>query len=166
MFRVMLIGAAALALCLPAMALTQKPAAKGESELTARVERSMKEKEPEWKASRLLSNGNRVVKRWKFGNEEVLVSVHEYRTGDEAADEMSRAVKAVSVPGKPLEKMGDEAYVWAAYTESGRSAVRFRKSNVFVSVSAPSLGLAKKFARHIAAEIEDGEGKEKTQNPD
>jgi hypothetical protein len=166
MFRVTLSSAVILAVCLSAMAVTQKPASKGESALTARVERSVKEKEPEWKASRLLSNGNRVVKRWKSGNEEVLVSVHEYRTGDEAADEMSRAVKAVSVPGKPLEKLGDEAYVWAAYTESGRSAVRFRKSNVFVSVSAPSLGLAKKFARHIAGEIEGEGGEEKTQSPD
>jgi len=163
MIRVTLGSAAVLAVCLSAMAVTQKHALKGESELMARVERSIKEKEPEWKPSRLLSNGNRIVKRWKFGNEEVLVSIHEYRTGDEAANEMSRAVKAVSVPGVPLEKMGDEAYVWAAYTESGRSAIRFRKSNVFVSVGAPSLGLAKKFARHIADEIE---GEEKTQVPD
>ena len=71
----------------------------------------------------------------------------------EAAEKMKASLKFLPVgPGKKRTDFGDEAYFW----KSGRGdfvVIRFRKSNVYIEVTAPSVAMAEDLAKSLAQEI-------------
>ncbi len=74
-------------------------------------------------------------------------------TEQEAIDEMKAAFKFLSVgPGKQRFDIGDEAYFWKS-ENSNFAGIRFRKANVYIDVSAPSLAQAEDIAKSLAQEI-------------
>ena len=140
----------ALLLWAPASVVTQDSPT-----LFGKIERSVIGKEPEWKLERKFLNGGRVSFLWRHGAEEVSASVTSLASPEEAAKEFQRSVDAVPLPTTAgpdgaVPGLGDDSRVWARYTQSGRSAIHFSKGSVHVQVSAPSLGLAKRFAQLIA----------------
>lgn len=84
---------------------------------------------------------------------DVVLTVFTGATEQEAADRMKAVFKFLSVgPGKKRSDIGDEAYFWKDETSSF-AGIRFRKANVYIDVSAPSLAIAEDLARSLAREI-------------
>lgn len=55
---------------------------------------------------------------------------------------------------KRLPSLGDEAYYRTGDSPS-TSTIHFRKGNVFVIVNAPSMSLARRFAKDIEKEMDN-----------
>jgi hypothetical protein len=127
-----------------------------------KIEEAVKEKEPEWKlVHKLVSTSKKYVSsQWKSGKSSVsaLTSVHA------SAEETIRIYRGLpfdfevvglnmTVLEARVPNLGDEHYVWKDSDNEQIYGVNFRKGNVVVHVSAPSIEIAKRFALHIAAEI-------------
>jgi len=144
-----------LLLCVPASVVAQDDSAP-----FSKIERSVSDKEPEWKLERKFLNGDRVTFLWKHEAEEISASITSLASPEEAAKHFQRSVAAVPIPSPrgpegTIPGLGDESRLWARYTQSGRSAIHFIKGSVHVQISAPSTGIVKRFARLIADEIPD-----------
>jgi hypothetical protein len=69
---------------------------------------------------------------------------------EEAVERMKVSLKWISVgPDKKLIGVGDDAYLWVGHGRD-HGVVRFRKSNVYVELSAPSVALAEDLATNLA----------------
>lgn len=68
----------------------------------------------------------------------------------EATDKMRFSLKILSMgAGERISDIGDEAYL-AKNAVTGRGIIRFRKSNVYIDLAAPSVSLAKDLAKSLA----------------
>ena len=131
-------------------AMAQKP-----KKVADRVEQALKTKEPGWKLARKMGSEVTVIHQWKFRGEEVGYSITEHASPEAAAESFEFTASTIAVGGPTeLKGIGDKAYLWPG--DSRRStALHFRKDNVHVALNAPSVTLAKRFARHIEKEIDD-----------
>lgn len=133
--------------------------------VTDRFENAVKSKEPKFKLANKLRRKNEqenyVMQGWKAGEDEgVSATTYELATADEAIALLQRSLEApMSVPVQTIKltNLGDEAYmrVNGLYRKEGQTDLFFRKGNVVVVMSATSPGVAKRFAKHMAAEIGD-----------
>jgi hypothetical protein len=123
------------------------------SSLREKAEKIVKSKNPHWKLVRKEERGKQV--NYLFGPEkaDVVLTVFYGASEQEAADQMIAAFKFLSVgPGKKRSDIGDEAYFWKDEI-NGFAGIRFRKANVYIDLSAPSLAMAEDLARSLAQEI-------------
>ncbi len=121
--------------------------------LREKAEKIVKAKNPHWKLVRKEERGKQI--NYLFGPEkaDVALTVFYGASEQEAVDRMKAAFKILSVgPGKKRSGIGDEAYFWEDET-TGFAGIRFRKANVYVDLSAPSLAVAEDLAKSIAQEI-------------
>ena len=135
--------------------------AQDNSSLFARVERTLKDKESGWKLvnKRISKNNKYVSYGWRSDKSfvSILISVHA------SADETTRTYKGLpfdfEVVGLKMKalatvpNLGDENYLWKDSNHKRIFGIDFRKGNVVVHVSAPSIEIAKQFALHIADAI-------------
>lgn len=125
--------------------------------LPDKLERTVKEKEPDWKLEtkhvRKNSEEDNSLHQWRSGAQAVTVSISNTASLDQAARDLERSVHSVAI-GKPtlLPDIGDEAYIWVGDAK-GWGAVHFRKGTTVVIVNGPSAAVARRFARHAADQI-------------
>lgn len=131
--------------------------------VTDRFENAIKAKEPRFKLvskhSVKTHPEDSVLQGWKSDEDVVSVSTYELASPEEAAERLRKTLEApVSVPVQhiKLTQLGDEAYMSPnTYAKEGQTDLFFRKGKFFIIMSATSPGLAKRFAKHMAAEIEN-----------
>ncbi|HBR57584.1 MAG TPA: hypothetical protein DEA22_08960 [Blastocatellia bacterium] len=106
-----------------------------------------------WKLSHKREEDKQAVYVWGKKREGIGIVIFYGSSQQEAAEHMRFKNNILSVgPGKKRKNYGDEAYSW----ESNRgnfAGIRFRKANVYIEVTAPSLALAEDIARSLAKEI-------------
>ena len=121
--------------------------------LPEKAENIVKSKNPHWKIVRKEERGKQVNLLFGPDKADVVLMIFNGASEQEAVDKMKAAFKFLSVgPGKKRSDIGDEAYFWKAET-TGFAGIRFRKANVYVDVSAPSLAMAEDLAKSLAQEI-------------
>jgi hypothetical protein len=94
---------------------------------------------------------------WRIGDEPnvsaIWLRIFYGASAQEATKRMESALDNLSVgPGPALKGLGDEAYVSRGVRVT---SIRFRKSNVYVDVLAPSEEMARDIAKKIADLIPD-----------
>lgn len=127
--------------------------AQDSSSLREKAQKIVKSKNPHWKLVRKEERGKQA--NYLFGPEkaDVVLTVFYGASEQEAVNEMKAAFRFLSVgPGKKRSDIGDEAYFWQS-EKSGFAGIRFRKANVYIDVSAPSLAMAEDIAKSLAQEI-------------
>jgi hypothetical protein len=131
--------------------------------VTDRFENAIKAKEPKFKlvSKHMVKTHpeDSVLQGWKSDGDMVSVSTYELASPEEAAEKLRKTLEApVSVPVQniKLTQLGDEAYLSTnTYAKEGQTDLLFRKGKFLIVMSASSQGLAKRFAKHMAAEIEN-----------
>ena len=93
---------------------------------------------------------NEVVYRWNSSEGGVRLLVFFGGSEQEATEKMRFSLKILSMgAGERISDIGDEAYL-AKNAVTGRGIIRFRKSNVYIDLAAPSVSLAKDLAKSLA----------------
>ena len=138
------------------------PMAKKDNPVTDRFENAIKAKEPKFKLESKHESKNQgqhsVLQGWKSDNDVVSATTYEFASAAEAEDLLKKTLNApMSVPVHriSLTQLGDEAYLSPndRRAKDGQTDLFFRKGRFAVIMSASNPGLAQRFARHIADEI-------------
>ena len=128
-----------------------------------RFEKAIKDKEPKFKVSNKLERDNKqqkyVLQGWQSDEDLVSATTYELASKEEAAELLRKSLQApTSVPVRTirLTQLGDEAYMRPNnYSKEGQTDLLFRKGKFVIVLSASSPGVAKRFARHMARELND-----------
>jgi hypothetical protein len=142
--------------------------AQGESPVVVRVERFIKDKEPNWRYIRGVQSGRApgapsekilVTSLWerkrKNGKREgVGVNIYEVSSASEAGSRLKSISAGEVASGWRVEKyqIGDEAHL-SKFRNGRRYSLQFRKNNIVVEVSGESLDSVKRFAQHVVLGI-------------
>jgi hypothetical protein len=146
---------------------TEAVIAQDKSELFNRIERSVNEKQSEWKLikKRVYPKIAQAVYEWRSGKASVAVYILVYDSSEEA----SMRLKAlplfyqgsgldvrgsdITVLKATVPNLGDENYLWEASDRQRVMGVDFRKGRIVVHTNAPSIAMAEQFALQIAEAI-------------
>jgi hypothetical protein len=132
-------------------------------ELFSKVEKVFKEKEPAWEVERVNKGEAQDPLRQSTtfrsdegqANVDVSIWAKEKDARDVFAAEAlafdNRRGKRMSKTAVP--KLGDESYLWTMPGSTAWPMLSFRKGKVNVTVFAPSVEIAKRFARHVLEQI-------------
>ena len=140
-----------------------EPMTKKDIAVTDRFENAIKAKEPKFKLSSKHvgknEQANSVLQGWKADDDIVSATTYELASPEEAAEMIKKSLNApMSVPVQTIKltQLGDEAYMSLnRYGEEGHTNLLFRKRNFVIVMSATNPGLAKRFAKHMASEIQN-----------
>lgn len=132
-------------------------------DLFSRIERVFQEKEPAWKVERILSGQQSdpikqsIALRSRKGQASVDISIwnrtqdaRDVFGGQSLAFDNTAGRKKVK---RSLPLVGDENYVWTNRGSSAWPMMMFRKGNIVVSIFAPTVAIAKKFAQYVLKEM-------------
>ena len=139
------------------------PMTKKDVPVTDRFENAIKAKEPTFRLTGKLGRNNKeekyVLLGWKSGEDFVSTTTYELASPEEAAEMLRKTLDApMSVPVQTtkLTHLGDEAYMSTShYGKEGETNLLLRKGKYFIVMSASSQGLARRFAKHMAGEIDN-----------
>jgi hypothetical protein len=142
--------------------------AQDESPLVVRVERTIKNIEPNWRYIRGIQSGRvprvpsekiLVTSLWerkrKNGKREgVSVNIYEVSSASEAKSWLNPIGGGEVASGWKVEKyqIGDEAYL-SKFQNGRRYSLHFRKNNIVVEVSGESSDSVKRFAQYVVSGI-------------
>jgi hypothetical protein len=142
--------------------------AQDESPLVVRVERIIKNREPNWRYIRGIQSGRvpgvpsekiLVASLWerkrKNGKREaVSVDIYEVSSASEAGNWLKPISAGNVASGWKVEKyqIGDEAYL-STFQNGRRFSLHIRKDNIVAEVSGESLDRVKRFARYVLSGI-------------
>jgi hypothetical protein len=126
------------------------------------IERVFREKEARWKVERINyqkefdPNKEDIV--FRSGKVQAAVSIKIWEKIKDAQDVFEATSIAFSNTHAKMIKsrlpgLGDEGYIWKSRGSDAWPTIYFRKGNVNVTVFAPSVAVAKRFAQHIAEQI-------------
>ena len=128
-----------------------------------KIEQEIKEKEPGWKIDRILDGQTSdplhesIVFRAGKQQAEIEISIWKRLEdaqgafeGEVAAFDNIRGKKAVK---KSLPNLGEENYMWTNPGSDAWPMIYFRKGNIYASVFAPSVAIARRFAQHLFGQI-------------
>lgn len=140
-----------------------EPMSKKQIPVSDRIENAIKAKEPKFKlANKRLSNNQEQKYSslgWKSGEDIVSTTTYELASPQEAEEMLRKSINApMSVPVQitKLTQLGDEAYMsTGSYAKEGETNLLLRKGNYFIIMTASSQGLARRFAKHMATEIDN-----------
>ena len=139
-----------------------EPMTKKQIPVSDRIENAIKAKEPKFKlAGKLLRNNEKqkyALLGWQSGEDIVSTNTYELASPQEAEEMLRKTLNApMSVPLQvtKLTQLGDEAYMSIGPYSKGETNLLVRKGNYFILMTATSQGLAKRFAKHMVAEIDD-----------
>jgi hypothetical protein len=132
-------------------------------ELFSKIERVFKEKEPAWKVERINAGESSdparqsIVFRSEEGQASVDVTVWE-REKDAREVFAAEALAYDNRAGKrmvkdTLPKLGDENHIWTHHGSTAWPMLTLRKGKVNVTVFAPSVAVAKRFAQHVLEQM-------------
>jgi hypothetical protein len=121
------------------------------SSLLEKAENTVKTKNPSRElVSKKRETDKEVVYQWGSVKDGIRLLIFYGASEQEASEKMNFFIGHISVgPDKKLDGIGDEAYLWKSQ-DGGFGAIRFRKSNVFVDLVAPSVAMAEDLARSLA----------------
>jgi hypothetical protein len=156
---VLLVGA----VLFPLKIVGQEAESKKDLSLTDRFENAIKAKEPVFRLTAKLVRNNPqeryALLGWQSGEDLVSTTTYELATQQEAAEMVRKTLDApMSVPLQriKLTQIGQEAYMsMSPYAKEGQTNLFFRKGKYFILMTASSPDLAKRFANHLADEIEN-----------
>ena len=138
-----------------------EPMAKKQIPVSDRIENAIKAKEPKFKLANKLLRNNQEQKYaslgWKSGEDIVSTTTYELASPQEAEEMLRKSLNApMSVPLQitKLTQLGDEAYMSTGLYSKGEVNILVRKGNYFILMTGSSQGLAKRFAKHMVAEID------------
>lgn len=129
------------------------------SELLSRVQEVFKQREPIWKIEQVIDNQLQQSITLRNGKRQAAVQVMTSNSPGQAHETFDGLVVAFDntrgkgVAKSRLENLGDENYLWANRQTGAWSTIRFRQDTVIVSVFAPSVVIAKRFAREILEQL-------------
>lgn len=119
-----------------------------------KAEDVIKAKNPVWKLIRKQERQKEITTLWgRDDKADVVITIFYGASEQEASNRMQATMNRLSGdPGRKRTGLGDEAY--SSKTEPrGSGVVRFRKANVYVSISASSFADAEDLAKKLAALI-------------
>jgi hypothetical protein len=132
-------------------------------ELFSKIDKVFKEKEPAWEVERVNEGDatdpirRSVTFRSEAGQANVDVSIwakekdaREVFAADALAFGNMRGKRMVKAA---VPKLGDESYIWTHPGSTAWPMLTFRKGRVNVTVFAPSVAVAKRFARHVLEQM-------------
>jgi hypothetical protein len=132
-------------------------------ELFSRIERAFHEKEPAWKVERILSGQQSdPIKQsivFRSRKRQASVELNIWKRTQDAQDVFGgQSLAFDNFIGKKkvkrsLPMVGDENYVWTNPGSSAWPMMMFRKGNIIVSIFAPTLTIARRFAQYVLNEI-------------
>ena len=121
--------------------------------LRQKAEETVKAKNPQWKIITKHEGDKRVIYRWGDEMAYVTLTIFYGDSEQEAVEEMRELIRRLSVgPGEKITGYGDEAYMWKSLTRSF-AGIRFRKANVFVDLSGPSVAFVEDLAKELADQV-------------
>ena len=146
-----------VALCSPAAFAQQK------LELFSKVEAAFKQHEPSWKIEKIIAQtpGHKSF-AFRNGKRQAAVDLVIWNSPQQAHQIFDGQVIAFdNQRGKHGEKatvanLGDENFMWTNRGSKAWPTIMFRKGSVFVSVFAPSVTIARRFAQHVIEQIKEG----------
>jgi hypothetical protein len=147
-----------LIICLSNSLLSQE-----KPELFSKIEQVFKEKEPAWKIERVNTGESSdparqsIVFRSDEGQASVDVTIWK-REKDAREVFAAESLAFDNRAGKrmvkdTLPKLGDENHVWTPRGSTAWPMLTLRKGKVNVTVFAPSVAVAKRFAQHVLEQI-------------
>jgi hypothetical protein len=133
------------------------------AELFSNIEDTFRTKELTWKVEKVVAGkshnpatGSITLRQ---GTKQASIDVwiwmtpkdaHEMFSGQVIAMDNTRGTKALK---RDLTNLGDENYVWTNPHGETWPTIDFRKGNVFVSVFAPTVPVAERFAHYVLDQI-------------
>jgi hypothetical protein len=133
--------------------------AQEKQELFSKIEQIFQKKEPTWKVERIYPGNTSdpitesIVFRSRIGQAAVDISIwrreedaHDVFTGQSLAFDNIRGKRVLK---SSLPKLGDENHIWTNPGSRAWPTIKFRKGNILVTVFAPSVAIAKRFAHHV-----------------
>lgn len=132
-------------------------------ELFSKIDKVFKEKEPAWKVERVNEGASAdpfrrsTTFRSDAGQANVDVSIWA-KEKDAREVFAAEALAFGNMRGKRMSKaavpgLGDEGHLWTHPGSTAWPMLTFRKGRVNVTVFAPSLEVAKRFARHVLGQL-------------
>jgi hypothetical protein len=127
------------------------------------VERVFREKEPQWKIETLNVKGEidpleqNIV--FKAGKQQASVRLVVWKEVKNARDTFAAGAIVKSNMSKGMKRQrlhnfGDEGYMWIHPGSNAWPIIDFRKGASNVTVFAPTVAIARRFARHILGQID------------
>ncbi len=142
---------------------TQAGSVQDKPAFIAEIEQVFQEKAPGWKVeSKIDQNGSAFFKQetvYKSGKAQAVVSITVWQREKDASDVFeASAIAFDNIAGvhkvkKSLPDLGDENYIWVNRGNNAWPTIHFRKGSVYVTLFAPSIAVAKRFARYVAERI-------------
>jgi hypothetical protein len=135
-------------------------------ELFSKIEKVFREKEPAWEVERVHRGGSADPASqsitFRSGEGQANVSVNVWEREKDARDSFAaealaydnrhgKRMKKAAVPG-----LGDESHIWTPPGSTAWPMLTFRKGKVNVTVFAPSVKVAKRFAQHVLGQMPAG----------
>lgn len=158
-----MIGVTKVGLILSVLVLAGSPSAAQKRDIFANIEQTFRTKEPTWRLERVLpgktQNPATESITLRQGTRQALIEVwiwvtaqdaHEMFAGQVIAMDNTRGTKANK---RNLTNLGDENYMWTNPHSEAWPTVHFRQGNVFVSVFAPTVPVAERFAHYVLAQV-------------
>jgi hypothetical protein len=142
----------------------QEMSPKEKPELFSRVERVLRQREPAWQIERIYPSHTSdpitqdIVYRSRMGQASIDISI--WRREQDAQDVFGGETIAFdNTAGKKkvkrsVPKIGDENHIWTSPNSSAWPVLKFRKGRILVSVFAPTVTIAKRFAQYVLEQIE------------
>lgn len=148
-----------LILCAPQSLLAQE-----RPKLFSRIEQVFREKEPAWKVEQILPHyltpvlSEEMVFRSARG--QALVDVGIWEREKDARDVFT--AHSIAFDDSPMGRrkvkgsvphLGDENHIWTNRGSTAWPTIKFRQGNVLVTIFAPTVAIAKRFAQHVFTQI-------------
>jgi len=128
-------------------------------EMITKIERIFREKEPAWKVERVyVKNASDPFHQsivFRSGGNQAAVDVSIWSREKDAQDVFAgESIAFGNTMGKRMVKsrlvnLGDESHMWTNRGSTAWPTIKFRKGNVNVTVFAPSVAIAKRFAKYV-----------------
>jgi hypothetical protein len=152
-----------LGLLLIILSCSSNAVAQDKPEFIARVEQVFREKETAWKVERInVINATDPFQQsitLRSGKNQALVDISIWNRLKDARDVFTaESIAFDNIVGKKrvkgrLHNLGDENYIWTHRGSSAWPKIIFRSGRITVNVFAPSVAIAKRFAKHILGQM-------------
>lgn len=150
-------------LIVSALACACSPLAAQKGDLFSNIEHTLRTEEPTWRLEKVLAGQSQNPATESIslrqGSRQASIDVwiwttppdaHEMFAGQVIAMDNTRGTKANK---RKLTNLGDENYMWTNQHGEAWPTVDFRKGSVFVSVFAPTVPIAERFAHYVLEQV-------------
>jgi hypothetical protein len=149
----------AIILLLLIFCLSSSIYAQEKPELFSKIEQVFQKKAPAWKVERIYPSNTSdpitqsIVFRSRLGQASVDIRI--WRREKDAQDVFKAEsiafdnIRGKRVVKRSLPKLGDENHIWTNPDSAAWPTIKFRKGNINVTIFAPTVAIAKRFAQYV-----------------